>query len=57
MSIGKLTVQAARKNRIALVAASVALVLAAVLLSLPLAEFTTNLYVKRSANTFVGDEM
>ena len=56
MSIGKLTVQATRKNRIALVAAAVALVLAAVLLSLPLTEFTTNLYVKRSANTFVGDE-
>ena len=49
MSVGK-------KNRVALLACALALVLAAVLLSLPLVDFTSTLYTKRSGNTFVGDE-
>ena len=56
MSTGKLIAQSARKNRYALIVAAAALVLAVVLLSLPLAEFSTSLFTKRSPNTFVGDE-
>ena len=53
---GKLSAQSAQKNRLALILAAAALVLAAVLLSLPVVQFTTSIYTKRSANTFVGDE-
>ena len=56
MSRSKLSAQSAQKNRLALILAAAALVLAVVLLSLPVAEFTTSIYTKRSANTFVGDE-
>jgi len=44
------------KNRTALIAAALMLVLAIVLLSLPAYEFSATLYTKRSGNTFVGDE-
>lgn len=56
MSRSKLSAQSAQKNRLALILAAAALVLAVVLLSLPVADFTTSIYTKRSANTFVGDE-
>ena len=44
MSRSKLSVQSAQKNRLALILAAAALVLAVVLLSLPVAEFTTSIY-------------
>lgn len=46
----------ARKNRTALVLILLSLVLAAVILSLPAYRFTSSVYTKKSANTFVGDE-
>ena len=46
----------AGKNRKALVVAAVMIILAIVLLSLPVYEFSATLYTKRSGNTFVGDE-
>ena len=45
-----------KKNRIALIVCAIAAVLALVLLSLPVHEFTTAIYTKKSGNTFVGDE-
>ena len=50
------SVDTAAKNRKALIFCAVMLVLAIVLLSLPLVEFSAALYTKRSGNTFVGDE-
>ncbi len=46
----------AKKNRAALALLLVAFVLAGILLSLPTYTFTSSLYTKKSANTFVGDE-
>ena len=45
-----------KKNRIALIVCAVVTVLALVLLSLPVHEFNTAIYTKKSGNTFVGDE-
>jgi len=45
-----------KKNRIALIVCAVATVLALVLLCLPVHEFTTAVFTKKSGNTFVGDE-
>ncbi len=45
-----------RKNVMAFRLSLVALVLIALVLFLPLAEFTTSIYTKKSGNTFVGDE-
>ena len=46
----------AKKNRTALVLMLLALVLTAAVLSLPAYQFTSSMYTKKSANTFVGDE-
>ena len=45
-----------KHNLRALVLGAVAVVLAAVLLSLPIYQFETTLFTKKSGNTFVGDE-
>ncbi|MDO5298497.1 MAG: carbohydrate ABC transporter permease [Clostridia bacterium] len=47
---------AGRKNRAALLICAAAALAIAVLMCLPLVRFTTSVYTKRSANTFVGDE-
>ena len=44
------------QNRRALLLVLIGLILAALLLSLPLISFEMNVYKKKSANTFVGDE-
>ncbi len=46
----------AGKNRFCLVLLILGLLLACVVLSLPLYSFNANVYTKKSANTFVGDE-
>lgn len=45
-----------KQNRTALTLVLVAVVLFALLMSLPAFEFTSSVYTKKSANTFVGDE-
>lgn len=45
-----------RKNRAALIVTAVSLALIVVLMCLPIVSFTTTVFTKRSANTFVGDE-
>lgn len=45
-----------KKNRLALCLCAVAAALIVVLLSLPVYQFTTSLYTKKSSNTFIGDE-
>ena len=45
-----------KKNRTALLLLLISVVLAAVILSLPAYKFTSSVYTKKSANTFVGDE-
>ena len=44
------------KNKIPLLLLVLGLVLASILMSLPLYRFTANVYTKKSANTFVGDD-
>ena len=44
------------KNMIPLLLLVLGLVLASILMSLPLYRFTANVYTKKSANTFVGDD-
>ena len=56
MTSGKRNLEAASRNRLALLALAIAAVLTVVVLSLPVMTFTTAVYTKRSANTFVGDE-
>ena len=46
----------AKKNRTALAVMLLAIVAVVVLLSLPAYKFTSSVYTKKSANTFVGDE-
>ena len=45
-----------KQNRTALTLILVAVLLFALLMSLPAFEFTSNVYTKKSANTFIGDE-
>lgn len=45
-----------KKNRIALIVCAIATVLALVIFCLPVHEFTTAVFSKKSGNTFVGDE-
>lgn len=54
--MSKMPMSPERKNRAALLAAAISLALIFVLLCLPAARFTTTVFTKRSANTFVGDE-
>ena len=56
MTSGKRNLEAASCNRLALLVLAIAAVLTVVILSLPVMTFTTAVYTKRSANTFVGDE-
>ena len=56
MTSGKRNLEAAGRNRLALLVVAIAAVLTIVILSLPVMTFTTAVYTKRSANTFVGDE-
>ena len=45
-----------KRNGICLAAAAVLLLLSVLLLTLPVYEFDSAVYTKRSGNTFVGDE-
>ena len=47
---------AKKKNRLALILCAAAAALCLLLACLPVAEFTTSVYTKKSGNTFVGDE-
>ena len=51
-----MTENAVGKNRISLLLLVLGLILASALMSLPLYHFTANVYTKKSANTFVGDD-
>ncbi len=52
----KLSESIKKKNRTALLLLLISVLLAAVILSLPAYKFTSSVYTKKSANTFVGDE-
>ena len=52
----RIPVSAEKKNRIALTVCAAAVALVVVLLMMPVMDFTSALYTKRSPNTFVGDE-